>query len=64
MTFLLGRAMFAILTPLIFKSWAHLKYVVCVCMLVTQSCPTLCDPMDYNSAPPPMVMNSWARILG
>ena len=21
---------------------------VCVCVCVTQSCPTLCDPMDYN----------------
>ena len=21
---------------------------VCVCMLVGQSCPTLCDPMDYG----------------
>ena len=21
---------------------------VCVCVLVTQSCPTLCDPMDYS----------------
>ena len=22
---------------------------VCVCVLVTQSCPTLCDPVDYSS---------------
>ena len=24
---------------------------VCVCMLGTQSCPTLCDPMDWGSMP-------------
>ena len=21
---------------------------VCVCVIVAQSCPTLCDPMDYS----------------
>ena len=27
--------------------WSHVK-VVCVCMLVTHLCPTLCDSMDYS----------------
>ena len=26
------------------------KFIVCVCVLVTQSCPTLCDPMDLQPA--------------
>ena len=26
----------------------NVNTIVCVCVLVTQSCPTLCDPMDYN----------------
>ena len=25
-----------------------MKWILCVCMLVTQSCPTLCDPMDCS----------------
>ena len=25
-------------------------WVVCVCVLVAQSCPTLCDPIDYRPA--------------
>ena len=36
---------------------------VCVCVLVTQSCPTLCDPMDCN--PPGFSVHGilQARIL-
>ena len=29
------------------ENWLSL---VCVCVLVSQSCPTLCDPMDYSPA--------------
>ena len=30
------------------RYYSHWCVCVCVCVLVTQSCPTLCDPMDYN----------------
>ena len=31
------------------KSYQNLTAVVCVCVLVAQSCPTLNNPMDYSS---------------
>ena len=31
-------------------------WVVCVCVLVAQSCPTLCDPIDYR---PARLLCSW-----
>ena len=37
---LLGKIDISILIP---------KWTVCVCMKVAQSCPTLCNPMDYSS---------------
>jgi len=33
-----------------FKSSHHKKKKFCNYMLVTQWCPTLCDPMDYSSS--------------
>ena len=30
------------------KSHEDIHMPVCVCVLVAQSCPTLCDPMDYS----------------
>ena len=36
------------LHPFPISSWAPVCVCVCVCVLVTQSCPTLCDPMDCS----------------
>ena len=36
---------------------------VCVCMLVTQSCPTLCNPMDYSPPGSSVHRILQARIL-
>ena len=36
---------------------------VCVCVLVAQSCPTLCDPMDYSSPGSSVHRILQARIL-
>ena len=30
------------------SGFSHQAYKVCVCVCVTQSCPTLCNPMDYS----------------
>ena len=36
---------------------------VCVCVVCTQSCPTLCDPMDYSPPGSSVHGNFQARIL-
>ena len=41
----------------------YLKITVCVCVLVVQSCPTLCDPMDYSWPGSSVFGNLQARIL-
>ena len=41
---------------------ANTQIYVCVC-LVTQSCPTLCDPLDYSLPGSSVHGISWARIL-
>ena len=46
--------------------WAwpvHLLPCFCVCVLVTQSCPTLCDPMDCSSLGSAVHTVLQARIL-
>ena len=32
----------------LFRFYSFFGWCVCVCVLVTQSCPTLCNPMDYS----------------
>ena len=34
----------------VYKFWKYIVYCLCVSVLVTQSCPTLCDPMDHSPA--------------
>ena len=34
--------------PLLCRSRAYLSYVLCWLCLITELCPTLCDPMDYS----------------
>ena len=52
-------------SDLIWSDWliSYDKYTVCVCAKLLQSCPTLCDPMDYS--PPGSSVNGilQARML-
>ena len=51
---------------LLHPGWAwpvHLLPCFCVCVLVTQSCPTLCDPMDCSSLGSAVHTVLQARIL-
>ena len=34
---------------IVYESFKVLNVSVCVCVLVAQSCPILCDPMDCSS---------------
>ena len=50
----------------ILKMQLHIRsltHMQCVCVLVTQSCPTLCDPMDYSPSGSSVHGILQARIL-
>ena len=42
----------------------NVLHAVCVCVLVVQSCLTLCDPMDYTAHQTPLSRNSQGKNTG
>ena len=47
-----------------FSGWLFTFFYSCCCWLVTESCPALCDPMDWSPPGFSVLGVSQARILG
>ena len=47
-----------------FSEWLFTFFYSCCCLLVTESCPALCDPMDWIPPGFSVLGVSQARILG
>ena len=39
--------------------WQRSPYSLCACVLVAQSCPAFCNPMDCSNPPPPRRLCPW-----